>query len=89
VRSDEGIGKSLPGISFERPWSGQRDPYIRNVEAVGSNPITSTDESPVTGLKVGSPKVTYFAGIEASFRSGCANIMCANVAGWNRAMDIL
>jgi hypothetical protein len=38
----------------------------------------------VNGLKVGSPKVTYFAGNEASFRSGCANI-----AGWNRAMDIL
>jgi hypothetical protein len=89
VRLSEGTKKSRPGSPRESSWSKRRNPYIRNVEAVGSNPITSTDESPVTGLKVGSPKVTYFAGIEASFRSGCANIMCANVAGWNRAMDIL
>jgi len=42
VRGFEG-GKLLPpASSFERPWSERRDPYFRNVEAVGSNPITST-----------------------------------------------
>jgi hypothetical protein len=30
--------------------------YVRNVEAVGSNPITSTKKAQVNGLKVGPPK---------------------------------
>ena len=38
-----------PGKSSERPWSKHREPDIRNVEAVGSNPITST-KGQVTGL---------------------------------------
>ena len=36
------------------PWSKHREPDIRNVEAVGSNPITST-KSPVQRLESGSP----------------------------------
>jgi hypothetical protein len=44
----------LPASSFERPWSERRDPYVRNVEAVGSNPITST-EIPVHRVESGSP----------------------------------
>jgi hypothetical protein len=40
VRLSEGIGNSLPGSSSERPWSERRDPYVRNVDAVSSNPIT-------------------------------------------------
>jgi hypothetical protein len=39
------------------PWSKGRDLDIRNVEAVGSNPITST-KSPGQRAKVGSPCVT-------------------------------
>jgi hypothetical protein len=46
VREPEGIETPLPGKSSERPWSKGREPDIRNVEAVGSNPITSTDGSP-------------------------------------------
>ena len=42
VREPEGIETPLPGKSSERPWSKRREPYFRNVEAVGSNPITST-----------------------------------------------
>jgi hypothetical protein len=30
--------------------------YVRNVEAVGSNPITSTKKVQVNGLRVESPK---------------------------------
>ena len=52
MRSTEGIGKPLPGTSSERLWSAGRDPYIRNVEAVGSNPITSTKKVQFNGLKV-------------------------------------
>jgi hypothetical protein len=51
VREPEGIATPLPGRSSERPWSKGRETYIRNVEAVGSNPITSTDGSP--GHRVG------------------------------------
>jgi hypothetical protein len=32
VRSSEGIKRSLPGSSRDRPWSGRRDPYIHSVE---------------------------------------------------------
>jgi hypothetical protein len=42
VMGTEGDASPLPASSSESPWSGQRDLYIRNVEAVGSNPITST-----------------------------------------------
>ena len=42
MREPEGIETPLPGSSSERPWSKGREPDFRNVEAVGSNPITST-----------------------------------------------
>jgi hypothetical protein len=42
VRGPEGIAAPLPGKFTERAWSKRREPHIRNVEAVGSNPITST-----------------------------------------------
>jgi hypothetical protein len=45
VREPEGIETPPPGKSSERPWSKHREPDIRNVEAVGSNPITSTRKS--------------------------------------------
>jgi hypothetical protein len=38
----EGIAVPLPGSSSNGRWSEGRESYIRNVEAVGSNPITST-----------------------------------------------
>ena len=53
MREPEGIETPLPGRSSERAWSKRREPYIRNVEAVGSNPITST-KAQVNGLNVGS-----------------------------------
>ena len=42
MREPEGIETPQPGKSSERTWSKRREPDIRNVEAVGSNPITST-----------------------------------------------
>ncbi len=42
MREPEGIATPPPGNSSERAWSKHREPDIRNVEAVGSNPITST-----------------------------------------------
>ena len=42
MREPEGIETPLPGKSSERPWSKHREPDIRNVEAEGSNPFTST-----------------------------------------------
>ena len=50
MREPEGIETPPPGKSSERTWSKRREPYIRNVEAVGSNPITSTKVQ-VNGLK--------------------------------------
>ena len=59
MREPEGIETPLPGRSSERTWSKRREPDIRNVEAVGSNPITST-KSPVQRAKVGSPQRSVF-----------------------------
>ena len=42
MREPEGIATPRPGISSERPWSKHREPHIRNAEAEGSNPFTST-----------------------------------------------
>lgn len=42
MREPEGIETPPPGKSSERPWSKDRESYIRNVEAEGSNPFTST-----------------------------------------------
>ena len=55
MREPEGIETPPPGRSSESPWSQHREPDIRNVEAVGSNPITST-KSPGQRPKVGSPR---------------------------------
>jgi hypothetical protein len=56
VREPEGIETPPPGKSSERPWSKRQEPDIRNVEAVGSNPITSTKKAQVNGLTVGVPQ---------------------------------
>ena len=50
MREREGIESPRPGRSQKTPWSKGRDLDIRNVEAVGSNPITST-KGQVTGLE--------------------------------------
>ena len=42
MREPEGIETPPPGKSSERPWSKHREPDIRNVEAEGSSPFTST-----------------------------------------------
>ena len=42
MREPEGIETPLPGKSSESTWSKHREPHFRSVEAVGSNPITST-----------------------------------------------
>jgi hypothetical protein len=57
VRGAEGRTMLRAGRSSERTCSEGPKNYIRNVEAVGSNPITST-ESPGKRAKVRSPKVT-------------------------------
>jgi hypothetical protein len=43
VRGAEGITAGQPGSSSDSTWSKGAKDYIRNVEAVGSNPITSTE----------------------------------------------
>jgi hypothetical protein len=55
VREPEGIETPPPGKSSERPWSKRREPDIRNVEAEGSSPFTST-KGPSQSPKVGSPR---------------------------------
>jgi hypothetical protein len=50
VREPEGVETPPPGKSSERPWSKHREPDIRNVEAEGSSPFTST-KAQVRGLK--------------------------------------
>ena len=42
VRGAEGPRAARPGGTSNSPWSEGSKNYIRNVEAVGSNPITST-----------------------------------------------
>ena len=55
MREPEGIATPLPGRSSERAWSKHREPHFRNVEAVGSNPITST-KIPGQRLESGIPR---------------------------------
>ena len=43
MREPEGIERLPPGESSEGPWSKLREPDIRNVEAEGSSPFTSTN----------------------------------------------
>jgi hypothetical protein len=49
----------LPGSFPKSAWSEGSKNYIRNVEAVGSNPITSTKKVQFNGLKVepGRPQI--------------------------------
>ncbi len=42
MREPEGIETPPPGKSSESTWSKHREPDIRNVEAEGSSPFTST-----------------------------------------------
>jgi len=60
VREPEGIAMRLTGTSSERAWSKPCEPHFRNVEAVGSNPITSTIHL------VGSPRESSFCWTFAS-----------------------
>ena len=62
MREPEGIETLPPGKSSERTWSKRREPDIRNVEAEGSSPFTST-KGPGHGAKVESPNVTTFVGV--------------------------
>ena len=59
MREPEGIETPLPGRSSERTWSKHLEPDIRNVEAEGSSPFTST-KSPGQRAKVGSRKKIRF-----------------------------
>ena len=56
MREPEGIETPLPGKSSERPWSKHREPDIRNVEAEGSSPFTST-KGPGHRAEVGPPRI--------------------------------
>ena len=55
MRGPEGIATPLPAISSESAWSKHREPDVRNVEAEGSSPFTST-KMPRSEGQVGSPK---------------------------------
>jgi hypothetical protein len=57
VRGREGGTVLLSATSSEKPWSEEPKAYIRNVEAEGSNPFTST-KGQVTGLKWDSRRST-------------------------------
>jgi hypothetical protein len=57
VRGAEGTPDVQPGRSSGSSWSEGSKNYFRNVEAVGSNPITST-KGPGQRPKVGSPTGT-------------------------------
>jgi hypothetical protein len=39
---DEGIAVALPASSSDAIWSERRESCVRNVDAEGSHPITST-----------------------------------------------
>ena len=45
MRGAEVTKAARPGRTSNSTWSEGSKNYIRNVEAVGSNPITSTDKS--------------------------------------------
>jgi hypothetical protein len=57
VREAEGTIVTGPGRSSGSTWSKRPRNYIRNVEAVGSNPITST-KGPSQKAEVGSPEIS-------------------------------
>jgi len=54
VKEGEGTRMALPGSCSERTWSGSMKNYVRNVEAEGSSPFTST-RSPVQRPSGGPP----------------------------------
>ena len=58
MRGPEGIETPPPGKSSERTWSKHREPHIRNVEAEGSSPFTST-KGPGQKAKVGTPRISF------------------------------
>ena len=55
MKECEGTIRSLPGSSSQNTWSKHCKSHFRNVEAVGSNPITSTEKVQFNGLTVGPP----------------------------------
>ena len=55
VREPQGIETPPPGKSSERPRSKRREPDLRNVEAEGSSPFTST-KGPGQRVKVEPPE---------------------------------
>ncbi len=74
MRESEGIETPQPGMSSESTWSKHREPDIRNVEAEGSSPFTSTKESPGQRTEGGSPlTLSQWAQSSGSTacRSGC------------------
>jgi hypothetical protein len=52
MRESEGIESPRPGKAWKTSWSNGRKLYIRNVEAVGSNPITSTEKVQVRAGRI-------------------------------------
>ena len=58
MREPEGIETPPPGKSSEMTCSKRREPDIRNVEAEGSSPFTST-KGPGQRPKVGSPRISF------------------------------
>ena len=62
MREPEGIETPLPGRSSERAWSKGREPDIRNVEAEGSSPFTST-KGPGQRAEGGIPQKIRFSGV--------------------------
>ena len=56
MRGAEVTKAARPGRTSNSTWSEGSKNYIRNVEAEGSNPFTSTEKVQVNGLKVGLPQ---------------------------------
>ena len=74
MREPEGIETPLPGKSSERSWSKRREPDIRNVEAEGSSPFTST-KGQVTGLKWDPRNTEAAAERYVTCRRGCPGVI--------------
>ena len=63
MREPEGIETPLPAKSSERPWLKHREPDIRNVEAEGSSPFTSTSQRPRSEGRSGIPQKIRFSDV--------------------------
>ena len=59
MREPEGIETPPPGKSSERPWSKRQEPDVRNVEAEGSSPFTSTKRPRSEGQGGNPPKIRF------------------------------